>query len=123
MKSKVAGTGPPTPDVTAPTRHPEEQEVERLHSRHNLYRVIISRDRAGLYRVRRERWATEDWGFGGAAFWCPDDPHTTITDSVGNARNLALEKLEGTSDGMDEDVQQGAAADEVREGTRRGPRS
>jgi hypothetical protein len=123
MRRKVLATGPPTPDLTAPTSHPEEHEVERLHSRHGLYRVIISRDRAGLYRVRRERWATEDWGFGGAAFWCADDPETTITDSRENARQLAREKLVATSDGVDEDVQQGAAADEVREGTQRGPRS
>jgi arylamine N-acetyltransferase len=123
MRSKVSNTGPSPPDVTAPTRHPDEDEVERLHSRHNLYRVIISRDRAGLYRVRRERWAIEDWDVGRAAFWCSDDPQTTITDSLASARHLAREKLAGTSDGMDEDVQQGAAADEVREGTRRGPRS
>jgi hypothetical protein len=71
----------------------DEEEVECVYSPQRQYRVIISRDRAGRYRIHRERWDTGDWDIAKAAYWCEDDKMVTITDTVESARKLVAERL------------------------------
>lgn len=67
--------------------------VEIVYSPSRKYREVISRDRAGLFRVHDERWSTEDWDVTDAGYWCPYDRTATITDTLENARALAAEAL------------------------------
>jgi hypothetical protein len=73
-----------------------EDVVEVVYSPSRLYREVITRDRAGLFRVHDERWWVEDPDdpdAAGAAFWCPYDRSASITDTIENARTLAAEAL------------------------------
>jgi len=91
-------SAPPPPDTSVRFRHVDEEEVECIYSLQRRYRVIISRDRAGRYRVHRERWNTGDWEVAKVAFWGDDDRMVTITDTVEKARELAAERLSDTPD-------------------------
>jgi len=84
---------PPAPDTSVRFRKAGEEEVECSYSPLQRYRVIISRDGAGRYRVHRERWNTSDWEIARVAFWSEDDRTVTVTDTLGNARKLAAERL------------------------------
>jgi hypothetical protein len=90
---------PPPPDRTAPFSHLGEEEIESRYSRSGLYRIIVSRDRAGRYRIHRQRWDTGDWDVARVAQWLEDDRMATITDTLENARSLARQRLEATPDG------------------------
>ena len=92
-------SAPPSPDTSERFRGVNEEEVECHYSPQCQYRVIISRDRAGLYRVHRERWNTGDWDIAGVAFWCRDDKLVTITDAVESARKLVAERLSEVTEG------------------------
>ena len=84
---------PPSPDTSVRFGRTGEEEVECTYSPLQRYRVIISRDVAGRYRVHRERWNTGDWEIAHVAFWSEDDRTVTVTDTLGNARKLAAERL------------------------------
>jgi hypothetical protein len=92
-KSDREGREPPCPDASAPARYTTEELVDILYSPSKRYREVITRDARGLFRVHDERWDTEDWDVAGAAYWCPYDRLATITDTLENARNLAMDTL------------------------------
>ena len=89
---------PPPPDTSVRPTYVGEEAVECIYSPQRQYRVIISRDRAGRYRVRRERWNTSDWQVANIAFWYGDDSMVTITDTVERASSLAAERLSEISE-------------------------
>jgi hypothetical protein len=89
---------PPPPDTKVRFSRVGEEEIECLYSPQHEYRAVISRDRAGLYRVCRERWNTSDWELARHAFWSEDERTVTITDTVENARTLAMEHLSEVTD-------------------------
>jgi hypothetical protein len=92
-------SAPPSPDTSERFSSVNKEEVECHYSPQCQYRVIISRDQAGLYRVHRERWNTGDWDIAGVAFWCRDDKLVTITDTVESARKLVAERLSEVTEG------------------------
>src|SRR5262245_19974863 len=75
---------PPPPDTNARFSRMGQEEIECLYSPQRTYRVVISRDSAGLYRVCRELWDTGDWEVAHVAFWSENERTVTITDSVEN---------------------------------------
>ena len=89
---------PPPPDTSASFRHVEEEEIECLYSPRRQYRVVISRDHQGRYRVHRQRWDISDWDVANVAFWSEDDQMATITDTIESARTFAAERLSETPD-------------------------
>jgi hypothetical protein len=97
----ILGSGaPPSPDTSVRFGHVNEEEVECFYSSQQQYRAVISRDPAGRYRIRRERWNTGDWDIAKVAFWCDDDAMVTITDTLENARKLAAERLSEVPDAL-----------------------
>jgi len=98
------GFAPPSPDTSVRFRHVDEEEIECLYSPQQEYRVGITRDQVGRYRVRRERWNTSDWDVAAVAFWSDDDARVTITDTLENARKLAAERLSETPDASRQDA-------------------
>jgi hypothetical protein len=54
----------------------------------------------GVYRLRGQRWAVEDWEIAGTAFWFQSDVGT-LTDTIENARTLAKELLVSMGDGVE----------------------
>jgi hypothetical protein len=118
--AQLRGPGPPPPDTSAPGGRVDEEDVAILYSATKTHRVVIGRDRRGLYRVHEERWDTGDWDIAGAAYWCPYDQLATITDTIENAEKLAREALAQVlqSPPSDGAVEQADAADEAQGGTR-----
>lgn len=90
---------PPPPDVTTQPRLTSETVLELLFSRTNQFRLVISRDRRGLFRIHRDKWCVSDWDIIGEAFWIQDGHFVTMTDTLASARQLAREALQATSDG------------------------
>jgi hypothetical protein len=87
------GTAPP-PDPNQPVRIDGRGEklVEVLSSDSGRHRVGITRDSAGIYRLRVETWAP-DWEEMGVATWLQLGSAGTFTDSLERARELAVEHL------------------------------
>jgi hypothetical protein len=96
-------SAPPPPDTSINSAYVGEEEVECIYSPQRQYRVIISRDRAGCHRVRRERWNTSDWDVAHVAFWYRDDSMVTITDTAERASKLAAERLSEISETLGAD--------------------
>lgn len=90
---------PPAPDTASRPSYISERIVDVLFSRTNQYRAIVTQDSQGFFRVHRDHWYLGDWDIGKAS-WTQDDHHATITDSAANARQLALEALRATPDGL-----------------------
>lgn len=70
-----------------------EKLVEILPSASGSRRVAITRDGAGIYRLRVETWAP-DWESLGVATWLQLAHEGSFTDSLQRARELAAEILE-----------------------------
>jgi len=87
------GTAPP-PDLTQPVRIDGRGEklVEVLTSASGDCRVGITRDGAGIYRLRVETWAP-DWEHVGVATWLQRGSEGSFADSLERARELAAEHL------------------------------
>jgi|ERR1041385_697948 hypothetical protein len=84
---------PPPPDTTATLRVGDQRTVETLFSPKKKFRVTITQDQAGNYRIHSDRWCIEDWDVAGKAFWIQVDRGSSMTDTLGNARQLANEHL------------------------------
>jgi hypothetical protein len=88
-----AGRGaPPVPDSSQPVRvdGPGEKLIEVVTSAAGDVRVGITRDRAGLFRLRVETWAP-DWESMGVATWLQRGDQGNVADSLEHARALAAE--------------------------------
>jgi hypothetical protein len=85
---------PPPPDPSQPMRVDARGEklVDVLTSASGDRRVGITRDGAGLYRLRVETWAP-DWDAMGIATWFQASDDGAFTDSLEKARSLAAERL------------------------------
>lgn len=85
---------PPPPDASHPIRVDVRGEklVEVVTSPAGDLRIGITRDGAGLYRLRVETWAP-DWDAMGVATWFQASDDGTFTDSLERARSLAAEHL------------------------------
>jgi hypothetical protein len=94
-KGGSGGRGPaPPPDPSQPIRIDGRGEklVEVVTSASGHRRVGITRDGAGLYRLRVEAWAP-DWDDLGVATWIQSDSEGSFADSLERARELAAECL------------------------------
>ena len=69
-----------------------EKIVEVLISAAGNRRVAITRDGAGIYRLRVETWAP-DWEHIGIATWFQSGHEGSFADSLERARLLAAESL------------------------------
>jgi hypothetical protein len=90
----------PLPDTTAPFAQPGEEVAEVLYSRHKKYRAGITRRPDGRFHVHVQSWGFDDYVSNG--FWYPHGATTTITDTLGRARELAREALTATLDGLED---------------------
>ena len=94
-KGGSGGRGPaPPPDPSQPFRIDGRGEklVEVSTSGSGQCRVGITRDSAGIYRLRVETWAP-DWEHMGVATWLQRGSEGSFTDSLERARELAAECL------------------------------
>src|SRR4030095_1602784 len=108
------GTAPPPPDQSQPVRVDGRGEkiVEVLTSKSGTRRVAITRDGAGMYRLRVETWAP-DWEDMRIATWFQSGHEGSFADSLEQERLLAAESLVTRGDAAkDEDVEQGVVAEE-----------
>jgi hypothetical protein len=95
-KGGRADRGPaPPPDPSQPLRIDRRGEklVEVVTSATGHRRVGITRDGAGIYRLRVETWAP-DWESLGVATWLQSEHDGGVADSLERARELAAERLE-----------------------------
>jgi hypothetical protein len=97
---------PPPPDTSVPFGGVDERELEVRYSPSKAYRVVITLDRRGLYRVHQQFWDTGDWDVVRQAYWAGNDRMVTITDTIEGARRLAAEALGSRAEIPDEDVEQ-----------------
>lgn len=96
----------PLPDEAVPFRSPaDEVLVEVVPSLSGAVRVGITKDRAGVFRLRSERWAPE-FEVTGEAAWTPWEQLPRTGKSLGRARTIAqdwlLEKGEASLDEAEE---------------------
>ena len=78
------------PNVSIIPSYPNETTLETLYSRDFCFRVSITRDFRGIFRINEARWSISDYD--GKGFW-EELGCGSRTDSLGIARNLAQEKL------------------------------
>ena len=94
-KGGRASRGPaPPPDQGQPVRIDRRGEklVEVVTSAGGDRRVGITRDGAGIFRLRVETWAP-DWETMGVATWLQREAEGSFADSLERARELAAEEL------------------------------
>jgi hypothetical protein len=82
----VRTSAPPPPDTTKLLHR--SAEVERVYSFDKRFCAVLLRDDRGFFRVACEMWELSARG----GFWNPVGK-ATITDTIENARRLALERL------------------------------
>lgn len=83
---------PPPPDTTSDVCVSGQTVIEVSYDESQFHRAIITRDTAGVYRVRTEVWDTTHWDELQTAFWCQGHLGT-FTDTLDSARLLASEHL------------------------------
>jgi hypothetical protein len=84
------------PNVTIIPSYPNETTLETVYSRNNNYRVAITRDSRGIFRMNEARWILSDYD--GKGVW-EELGSGSLTDTLEIARTLAQEKLRCTPEG------------------------
>ena len=84
---------PPPPDTNKIPRYKDKIFVECIYSDDLKYRAVLLRDNSANLHIRCEMWDLAEWEDGSGAFWVQVTQGTTITDTIGNARSLARERL------------------------------
>jgi hypothetical protein len=83
----------PLPDETTPFLAPaDEALVDVVYAQSGALRIGISKDAAGVHRLRAERWAPE-FEVTGVAAWAPHEQLAKTGKSVDRARTIAHEWL------------------------------
>ena len=97
---------PPPPEVGTPFNHRDEAEVETHYSADNFIRVVISRDKFDRLRIHPQAWCAYDHEIHELrhAHWLPLGGMATMTDTIENARKLALEAIAHFHDNEARDV-------------------
>lgn len=95
----------PLPDEGAPFRSPaDEALVDVVYSQSGALRVGISKDPAGVHRLRAERWAPE-FEVTGEAAWAASEQLTRTGKSLARARTIAREWLEERGEAPRDDTE------------------
>lgn len=69
-----------------------QEVVEVIYSPSNSVRGKITKDSAGVFRVRTQFWDLSDWELVGMAYWSQEHLGT-FTDTLENARKLCGELM------------------------------
>ena len=88
----------PTPDEHTTPVFAGQTIVELRYSLHRNYRVVITEDSAGRFRVHRQWWDASDWDVASSAYWADDDDGAVIADTLERAQGLATEALHARDD-------------------------
>lgn len=83
----------PPPDTAARLHVQGHRTIETSFTSDHRYRVTITQDESGIYRIHSDRWCVEDWHAVGKAFWIQVERGSSMTDTIENARRLANEHL------------------------------
>lgn len=96
----------PLPDETVVFMPPaDEALVDVVYSQSGALRVGISRDAAGVHRLRTERWSPE-FEVTGVAAWSAHEQLPRTGKSIGRARAIAHEWLQERGDAPRDDTEE-----------------
>lgn len=83
----------PKPDMTQlPSYGSYEDVVHIMYGAANLRRAIITKDKAGLYRVRFEEWEPIAFADGEPVHWISAS-RASVTDTMASAKQLARRQI------------------------------